>query len=71
MLKFYSFPLKENKERKPSGAIDTSLDLLSKYLLIIKDFRFDVMLYSILGSENSDAAHIKCSRGPRVPHPCA
>jgi len=36
---------------------------------------FDVILYSKLGNENSDAGHIKCSpglhlaRGPQAPHP--
>jgi len=53
----------------------TSLDLLFKYLLIM-ELRFEGMLYSNLGNENSDAGHIKCSRGPhlsrwpQVPHPC-
>ena len=28
------------------------------------ELRFDVILYSKLGNENSDASHIKCSRGP-------
>ena len=28
------------------------------------------MLCSTLGYENSDAGHIKCSRGPKIPHPC-
>jgi len=52
----------------------TSLDLLSKYLLIMI-LRFEAMLYSNLGKKNSDAGHIKCSsgphlaRGPQVPHP--
>jgi len=32
--------------------------------------RFDVILYSKLDNEHSDAGHIKCSRGPQVPHPC-
>ena len=41
----------------------TSLDLLSKYLLII-EFRFDAMLYSTLGNKIFDAGHIKRSRGP-------
>jgi len=36
-----------------------------KYLLIM-ELRFDVILYSKLGSENSDAGHIKCSRGPHL-----
>jgi len=27
------------------------------------------MLYSKMGNENSDAGHIKCSRGPQFPHP--
>jgi len=31
--------------------------------------RFDTMLYSYLGNENSDVGHIKCSRGPQVPQP--
>jgi len=54
----------------------TSLDLLSKYPLFIEFrfdamlcSRFDAMLCSKLGNENSDAGHIKCSRGPQVPHP--
>jgi len=42
---------------------------LSKYLLIM-EIRFDAILYSKLGNENSDTGHIKCSRGPQVPHPC-
>jgi len=45
-----------------------SLALLSKCLLII-EFRFHAMLYSNVGNEYSDAGHIKCSRGPQVPHP--
>ena len=36
----------------------TSLDLLSKYLLNV-DLRFDTLLYSNLGTENSIAGHIK------------
>jgi len=32
--------------------------------------RFDAMPHSNLGNENSDVGHIKCSRGPQVPHPC-
>jgi len=32
------------------------------------ELRFHVMLYSNFGTENSDAGHIKCSRGPQVPH---
>jgi len=46
----------------------TSFDLPSKYLLII-ELHFEAMLYSNLGNENSDADHIKCSRGPQVSHP--
>ena len=46
----------------------TSLDLLSKHLRIMQ-LRFDAMLYSYLSNENSDAGHIKRSRGPQVPHP--
>jgi len=34
------------------------------------DIRFDAILYSKLGNENSDTGHIKCSRGPQVPYPC-
>jgi len=43
--------------------------------LLVMELRFDAMLYSNMGNENSDAGHIKCSRGPRlglgpqVPHP--
>jgi len=33
------------------------------------EFRFDACLYLKLGNKNSDAGHIKCSRGPQVPHP--
>jgi len=47
----------------------TSLDLLSKHLLII-ELRFDTMFCSKLGNENSDVGHIKCSRGLQVPYPC-
>jgi len=39
-----------------------------KYLLIMW-LRFDVMLYSNFGNENSGAGHVKCSRGPQVPDP--
>jgi len=35
----------------------TSFDLLSKYLLVI-ELRFDAMLCSIMGKENSDADRI-------------
>jgi len=48
----------------------SSLDLQSKNLLIM-ELRFDAMLYSYLGNENSDAGHIKYSRGPQVLHPCS
>jgi len=34
------------------------LDALSKYLLVM-ELRFDLVLCSKLGSENSDAGHIK------------
>jgi len=37
-----------------------------KYLLI-RELRFDVILYSKLGNENSDAGHSKRSREPQVP----
>jgi len=36
----------------------------------VMEFRFDANLYSNMGNENSDTGHIKCSRGPQVPHPC-
>jgi len=29
---------------------------------------FDAMLYSNMDNENSGEDHIKCSRGPQVPH---
>jgi len=51
----------------------TTLKALSKYLLVM-ELRFDAMLYSNVGNENSDAGHIKWSRGqhltcgPQVPH---
>jgi len=46
--------------------------LVPYYLyLLIMELRFDAMLYSNLGNENSDAGHIKRSRGPQVPHRCA
>ena len=41
-------------------------ELLSKYLLVM-ELWFKAMMYSNLGNENSDAGHIKCSRGPQVP----
>jgi len=34
------------------------------------EFRFVVVLCFNLGSENSDAGHIKCLRGPQVPQTC-
>jgi len=37
--------------------------------LLITELRFDAMLCSNLGDENYDSGHIKCSRGPHVPHP--
>ena len=46
----------------------TSLDLLSKCVRIM-ELRFDAMLYCNL--VNDDEGHIKCSRGPQVPHPCS
>jgi len=51
-----------------------SLDLLSKYLLIM-ELRFEAMLFSNFGNEDTDAGHTKCSRrahlarGPQVTHP--
>jgi len=30
------------------------------------ELRFDAMLYSTLANENSEAGHIKCSRGPHL-----
>ena len=56
--------------------MEASFDLLSACLLI-SEFRFDTMLCSLLGNENSNAGHIKCSRRPhlargsQVPHPCS
>jgi len=40
------------------------------------ELRFDAIVYSLLGGEDSNAGHIKCSRGPhlarglQVPHLC-
>jgi len=57
-----------------SQGIDAS-GLLSKYLLTM-ELRFDAILYSKLGNENSYAGNIKCSHGPhlprrpQVPHTC-
>jgi len=31
-------------------------------------FVFDAILYSKSTNEDSDAGHVKCSRGPQVPH---
>jgi len=36
---------------------------------LMMELRFDTMLYFNLGNENSDAGHIKCSRGPQAPTP--
>jgi len=47
----------------------TSLDLLSKYLLIMELY-FDAMLCFNFDNEYSDAGHIKCSCEPQVHHPC-
>jgi len=38
--------------------------------LLIVELRFDAMLCSNTGKENSDAGQIKCPHGPQVPHPC-
>jgi len=64
VVKFYLCLPKESKEKKLcQGA--RSLDSLSTCLLVM-EFRFDAMLCSNLGNENSDACHIKCSRGKQV-----
>jgi len=44
--------------------------LTSAQYLLIMELRFDVILHSKLGSENPDAGHIKCPRGPQIPQPC-
>jgi len=55
--------------------IRDSLYIISKYLLVM-ELRFDAIVYSLLGGEDSNAGHIKCSRGPhlarglQVPHLC-
>jgi len=46
----------------------TSLDLPSKYLRII-GLRFDAILCSNLGNENSDVGHVKHSRRLQVTSP--
>ena len=62
ILKFYLYLPKESnvKERER---------LLLTYCLLVMEFRFDAMLCSNLGNKNSDAGHIKCSRGPQIPQP--
>jgi len=35
------------------------------------EFRFDAMLHSNLGNENSYASHIEFSRGLHIPHSCS
>jgi len=45
-----------------------SPDLRSKYLLIIMELRVEEILHSNFGNENSNAGHVKCSRGPQVAH---
>jgi len=71
ILKFCLHLPKGNKERKLCHrARDTSLGLLFTCLPVM-EFRFDAMLYSNSGNENSDAGHIKCSRELQVPHPCS
>ena len=47
------------------GRREDSLRLLSKYLLIV-ELRFDVMLHSNLGKENSDVGHNYCSGRPHL-----
>jgi len=37
--------------------------------LLIMELRFDAILYTNLGNENSNAGNIKCSRGPQVRQP--
>jgi len=48
--------------------IRDSLDIISKYLLVM-ELRFEAIVYSKFGDEDSNAGHIKCSRGPQVPTP--
>jgi len=38
--------------------------------MVIMELPFDVIFYSKLCNENSDAGRVKYSRGPKVPHPC-
>jgi len=33
------------------------------------ELHFEAMLYSKLGNKKSNAAHIKCSCRPQIPHP--
>jgi len=49
--------------------IEPTYDIQSKHLLIMENCS-GTILYSKLANENSDAGHIKCSRGPQVPHSC-
>ena len=44
----------------------TWFTIYSEYMLFM-ELRFDAMLYFNLGNENSDAGHIKWSRGPHLP----
>jgi len=41
------------------------LTVLSKCLRIM-ELRFEAMLYSYFGNENTDAGHTKCSRGAHL-----
>jgi len=69
------FRLKDDRPNHPlldpslEEARETTLDLLSKYLFILK-FRFGVMFCSILGNKNSATGHIQmvsqAACGPRI-----
>jgi len=39
------------------------------FYLFIMELRADVIVYSKLGNENSNAGHTKCPRGLQVPNP--
>jgi len=66
-LKFYPcLPYENNKRKLLEGARDASLELLSTCLLIT-EFRFYTMLYSIMGNENLRRSILNVHAGNMLP----
>jgi len=65
ILNFHLCLPKKNEGKPCQRSSETSPDLLFTCLLVM-EFRFDAMLCANLGTENSDAGHIKNIHAGRV-----